>query len=199
MTQYISKSAIVAEIERRLDKLANTSTEGNMGFAAVIGAQHYELFSLVQYINTLEVKEELANLFPELKESEDERIKTFIRGLLLPHIADVHIEGDKLVHNKDIDNYRKALAWLEKQGNRDTDDCHVDLSGCSEEYRKAYYDGWNACNRRYEREWSEEDRKMMRNIIDDIHCGTNFNPEVMSEANKRIIANCQNPEIKRLK
>lgn len=51
----------------------------------------------------------------EHKESEDERIKTFIRGLLLPHIADVHLEGDKLVHNKDIDNYRKALAWLEKQ------------------------------------------------------------------------------------
>ena len=47
---------------------------------------------------------------------ENERIKTFIRGLLLPHIEDVHIEGDKLVHNKNIDNYRKALAWLGKQG-----------------------------------------------------------------------------------
>ena len=55
------------------------------------------------------------DIVPELKEIEDERIKTFIRGLLLPHIADVHLEGDKVVHNKDIDNYRKALAWLDKQ------------------------------------------------------------------------------------
>ena len=36
-------------------------------------------------------------------------------------------------------------------------------------------------------EWSEEDRKMMRNIIDDIHCGTNFNPKVMHAANEREV------------
>ena len=33
--------------------------------------------------------QDLTYIFPELKDSEDERIKTFIRGLLLPHIADV--------------------------------------------------------------------------------------------------------------
>ena len=57
MEQYISKSALAAEIERRLDKLANTSAENNREYSAIIGAQHYELISLVQYINTLEVKE----------------------------------------------------------------------------------------------------------------------------------------------
>lgn len=62
------------------------------------------------------LREALETLIPELKESEDERIKTFIRGLILPHIADAHIVGDRIVHNKDIDNYHKALAWLEKQG-----------------------------------------------------------------------------------
>lgn len=53
---------------------------------------------------------------PELKEHEDKRIKTFIKGLLLPHIEDIHLVGDKIMHNKDIDIYRRALVWLEKQG-----------------------------------------------------------------------------------
>ena len=44
--------------------------------------------------------------------------------------------------------------------------CHheVDFSGCSEEYRKAYYDGWNNCNQQHAQleveqkpAWSEED------------------------------------------
>ena len=57
MAQYIPKAAVVAEIERRLDVLANTSAGDNKEFAAIIGAQYYELINLVQYINTLEVKE----------------------------------------------------------------------------------------------------------------------------------------------
>ena len=57
MEQYISKSAIVSEIERRLEALANTSAGDNREFAAIIGAQHYELINLVQYINNLEVIE----------------------------------------------------------------------------------------------------------------------------------------------
>ena len=57
MEQYIPKAAVLAEIERRLDVLANTSAGDNKEFAAIIGAQHYELINLVQYINTLEVKE----------------------------------------------------------------------------------------------------------------------------------------------
>lgn len=57
MSQYISKSDVVTEIERRLDVLANTSAGDNKEFAAIIGAQQYELINLAQYINTLEVKE----------------------------------------------------------------------------------------------------------------------------------------------
>lgn len=57
MAQYIDKSALMAEIERRLAALANTSAGDNREFAAIIGAQHYELINLAQYINTLEVKE----------------------------------------------------------------------------------------------------------------------------------------------
>lgn len=42
---------------------------------------------------------------------------------------------------------KDILSWLEKQGS-EPNWCHhkVDLSNCSEEYRKAYCDGWNNCN-----------------------------------------------------
>ena len=57
MKQYIDKDALLAEIERRLEVLANTSAGDNREFAAIIGAQYYELKNLIQFINTLEVKE----------------------------------------------------------------------------------------------------------------------------------------------
>lgn len=57
MEQYIPKAAVVAEIERRLDLLANAPVVDNEEFDAIIGAKYYELINLVQYINNLEVKE----------------------------------------------------------------------------------------------------------------------------------------------
>lgn len=57
MAQYIDKSAIVAEIERRLEVIANASSENNRELAAIQGAQQYELINLIQFLNTLEVKE----------------------------------------------------------------------------------------------------------------------------------------------
>ena len=61
-----------------------------------------------------------------------------------------------LEYARSLDNYNqfgkadidKNIAWLEKQGEQKPNYCHheVDLSNCSDEYRKAYYDGWNNCN-----------------------------------------------------
>ena len=57
-----------------------------------------------------------------------------------------------------------VVAWLndvkrklEKQGS-EPNWCHhkVDLSDCSEEYRKAYYDGWNNCNMQHSQCESEK-------------------------------------------
>ena len=78
-------------------------------------------------------------LFPELKESEDEKIKRTLINL-------VESNGTACYINKIHKD--KIFAWLEKQGEQKSDYCHheVDLSNCSEEYRKAYYDGWNNCN-----------------------------------------------------
>lgn len=55
--KLIDKADIVAEIERRLEKIANASSENNRELSAIHGAQQYELINLVQYIDSLEVKE----------------------------------------------------------------------------------------------------------------------------------------------
>ena len=55
--ELIDKADIVAEIERRLEKIANASSENNRELSAIHGAQQYELINLVQYIDSLEVKE----------------------------------------------------------------------------------------------------------------------------------------------
>ena len=80
-------------------------------------------------------------IFPELKESEDERIrKEIIAFLTCYHTG----QGNSVKYDDDW------IAWLEKQGS-ESNWCHhnVDLSNCSEEYRKAYYDGWNNCNQQH--------------------------------------------------
>lgn len=93
-------------------------------------------------------------IFPELEESEDEKIRrTLIRicKKALPDIFKTYgYEGDK----------ENIIAWLEKQNVCKPNYCHhnVDLSGCSEEYRKAYYDGWNNCNTQHEMVDSKESK-----------------------------------------
>lgn len=71
----------------------------------------------------------------------------------------------------------QLIKHLEKQGEKKPDFCYheVDLSNCSEEYRKAYYDGWNNCNQQHTQleaeqksSWNEEDEKMYQSILDDI-------------------------------
>ena len=54
--------------------------------------------------------------------------------------------------------------------------CLVDLSDCSEEYRKAYYDGWNNCNMQHSQCKSEsEDEKIREEIIE--HLRLEIEPE----------------------
>ena len=88
--------------------------------------------------------------FPELKESEGERI----RKELLEHCknqAKPYIQtGNK------CPQIQSWIDWLEKQGSEPNWYHHkVDLSDCSEEYRKAYYDGWNNCNMQHSQYKSE--------------------------------------------
>lgn len=90
------------------------------------------------------IENSLSEIFPQLKESEDEKLREQVAYA----INQLHVcECTKT----------KLLAWLEKQGEQKPDYCHheVDLSNCSEEYRKAYYDGWNNCNMQHSQCQSE--------------------------------------------
>ena len=80
----------------------------------------------------------IESIFPAIYQSEDEKIR---KALVRFHKSTIDIDGIK---GADI------LAWLEKQGNEPAW-CHhkADLSDCTEEYRKAYYDGWNNCNQQH--------------------------------------------------
>lgn len=114
MKQYINKGDIEDEINRRLEALANTQAENNREFAAIIGAQHYELINLAQYINTLEVKEvdtnndiqltwedirELYIIFAEL-DTEIEFCKTDIKSETIGYYKEVLKRFKKLKENK---------------------------------------------------------------------------------------------------
>ena len=92
--------------------------------------------------------EDLENTFPELKESEDERMRKLCEVLVRSCFV------NELCTKEEKDD---CIAWLEKQGEQKLDYCHheVDLSNCSEEYRKAYYDGWNNCNMQHSQCQSE--------------------------------------------
>lgn len=148
MAQYIDKDSVIEEIERRLEVLANTSSDDNREFAAIIGAQHYELMNLAKYINVLEVKDvnlekakrydealeiakknhvtaqdlcedsqigvecfknTLESIFPELKGSEDERIRKELTEFLKS------AAGGFLDTAIQCKTFGKWVAWLKKQ------------------------------------------------------------------------------------
>lgn len=105
MKQYIDKAAVVAEIERRLEALANTSAGDNREFAAIIGAQQYKLIKLAQYINTLEVKE--IDSIDSFIEKACKGIEHLLSGYIIRnfHFGDSY-EMDTLID--DFKNYMKG-------------------------------------------------------------------------------------------
>ena len=133
MKQYIDKSALVAEIKRRLEAISNSSNENNRELAAIRGAQQYELINLALFIGTLEVEEvdlesENENNNPKITIGTKIRSKTNPDVILSIISNDCHgderirkwikkeLESkyvvDNIVNNVIAD---KALAWLEKQ------------------------------------------------------------------------------------
>ena len=122
---------------------------------------------------TMEIMEAIA---PELRESEDERT----RKRLIEFISAVKIISESgrstwAVGKDDVEMCNAFLSYLEKQKEQKPHYCHheVDETGWSEEYRKAYYDGWNNCNMQHEQlkadqkptEWSEEDDWKRKELI----------------------------------
>lgn len=59
--KLIDKDKVVEEIEKRLETISNTSCNNDRQFAAILGGQHFELKNLVQFLDTLEVKDPYEN------------------------------------------------------------------------------------------------------------------------------------------
>ena len=109
----------------------------------------------------------IEELIPELKESEDERIRKVLIEL------SKEVAQEQFFTNRGT-NLQNVIAWLEKQGEQKPNYCHheVDLSNCSEEYTKGYYDGWNNCNQQHAQleaeqnlTWSKEDENRFKNLV----------------------------------
>ena len=91
------------------------------------------------------------------------------------------------------ENGELADEYKIEQGEQKPNFCHheVDLSGCSEEYCKAYYDGWNNCNQQHAQleaeqksvEWSEEDEKHLNRAINILDASKTYttSPEKYEE------------------
>ena len=103
-------------------------------------------------------------VFPELKESEDERIRKELLKeieLIIPRDGETDDEGRILPsYRARIDRYK---SYLEKQKEpRDPFD--------DEQFRRGYEAGIHDAERKYQSaEWSEEDEKMIENAISSIN------------------------------
>lgn len=93
-------------------------------------------------------------VFPELCESEDERIRKVIHKLLLGMREEIFTSQDDIV-TKD-----KALAWLEKQ--KEPKEYHP-LEDYSRGYNAGYYHGITDSEQKSA--WSEEDEKEYNYIM----------------------------------
>lgn len=112
---------------------------------------------------TLEQKKQLEKIFPELKESEDEKIrKALIRYFTL---------SDEHAYNEACGvSYRDIVAWLEKQGEQKEIDYNEELKKCKD--NPLYFFDKYVKVKLKERKfvWGEKDEKnyqMLQNIICD--------------------------------
>ena len=128
MKQYIDKSALVAEIERRI-KVSQDYAKCNLTESTKIGnqAQLLELNDILSFLNTLEVKEvdtwhlqENENIYDAVKDwnlhtfacvMKDGTIQKFTGNM------DEDYEGHINVHiygvNDDYDNVDDIVKWIE--------------------------------------------------------------------------------------
>lgn len=113
-------------------------------------------------------------IFPELRESEDERIRKWL-------IRDIKQSLDDGVYNDEsIDSAKEALAWLEKQGDShkptwsEEDERMIESIIRHLESQKNYQTNttnieqcqdWLKSLKPQKLEWSEEDKKLLNDAI----------------------------------
>lgn len=127
MVQYIDKSTIVAEIERRMKKYATIDVGNSSELDALYGAKCKALMEILSFINTLEVKDvdnwhlqEKEDIYDAVKDwglytfaciMKDGTIQKFTGNLdedCEGHI-NIHIDGT----NDDYDDVDDIVKWIE--------------------------------------------------------------------------------------
>lgn len=102
----------------------------------------------------------LENIFPELKESEDEKMLREIKRYIKE-------QGDKPTGLPNgTASVSDMIAWLEKQKKPDWTHHRVNLSDYTE-FRKEYYDSWNNCNMQHSQK-ENEDNCVIRCLINGL-------------------------------
>lgn len=106
--------------------------------------------------------------------------------------VDGKIYNAKFMGNPSTNHRCDAKHEIEKQGEQPTEPkwCHhkVDLSDCSEEYRKAYYDGWNNCNIQHSQckvENNDNDEKIRKELVEFIKSRGGFKQEYIDWLEKQ--------------
>ncbi len=102
-------------------------------------------------------KDELESIFPELRESEDERIRKVIYKLMLGMREEIFTSQDEIVTKE------KVLAWLEEQKDKNCLACDQHLKG--------YLAGRKVTEEEKQKEqkpaeWSEEDKRRIDAICE---------------------------------
>lgn len=136
-------------------------------------------------------KEDAEHYFPELKESEDERMLRVIR-LALTDVPEERFTTEGT-------SFLKVLAWLEKQKEQPKEELVYRMNGLMQEYvkegeddaekehrLKCYQLFWDALEdadffeqkEQKPAEWSEEDEKMRKNIIWLLEVHSSYRKEV---------------------
>ena len=153
-----------------------------------------ELYNKVRWMSSPEARETsitLEKIFPELKESEDDRIRKFVFKLI-NGAANISFEAENITR-------KEVFDWLEKQGEKSipedineaalqyVDTCPVDgrvtHDNINEPYwnnhsmMAAYKAGWLEKQGKQKPSWSEEDEQNLNGIIDEIEANKNIAPD----------------------
>ena len=111
-------------------------------------------------------------IFPELKESEDERIR---KELI------THCRNTRCVTEEGAERIAKWIAWLEKQGEKKSSDEVLKIR--QEVYQSGYNDGYKhgiedvKQGEQKSHAWSKEDERNLKGIIDEIEANKNTAPD----------------------
>ena len=95
------------------------------------------------------IKDHISAIYPELAESEDERIRKWLINLVKNHINYLEDEireqlSNGQIYGEELDKANDSLAWLEKQGEQKPVDASQDLSAVKAQLKEYLLEeGWS--------------------------------------------------------